>query len=68
MKDLQEIANRRNCLLERLHDTENDLKLPGLRPKVRAGVQRLHLALTVAIQELELILGLRGSTIVDLSV
>ena len=63
--NIQRIADRRNYLLARLAETEEELKLPLLRPKVRAGVQRLHLALTAAIQELELVLGIRNSTLLD---
>lgn len=64
--NIQFVTNRRNRLLAQLAETEEDLKLPLLRPKVRAASQRLHLALTVAIQELELVLGMRESTLLDL--
>lgn len=64
--NLQAIAARRNYLLGRLTLTEQDLLTPGLRPKVRRGVTNMHLALTAAIQELEVILALRSSTIIDL--
>lgn len=63
--NIQLIADRRNYLLARLAGTEEDLKISQMRPKMRAAAQRLHLALTVAIQELELVLGMRSSTLLD---
>lgn len=65
MTSLQSIDDRRNYLLWKLADVEEDLKLPELRPKARKGAQNLHMALLVAIQELELILGMRSSTVLD---
>lgn len=65
MLSAQQIAQRRANLLALLQSVEEDLKSPLLKPKIRAGSKAFCTSISFAIQELEVVLGLRNSTTLD---
>lgn len=67
MFTLQQVAQRRDYLLNLLSESEAAVKNPRTLPKRREAARRICLAMACAIEELELILGLRNVTMLDLA-
>lgn len=67
MFTLQQVAQRRTYLLDLLTESEAAIKNPRALPKSREAARRIAGMLACAIEELELILGMRDFTTVDLA-